>query len=125
MVEWLWSTEQPDVARQVERLFYALARTHVFSLFCTYAMASFYRQAGRGLEPSSSTSGLEGLLSPREADVLRRTARGHTNKDIANALQISVRTVEAHKANAMRKLALGERADLVRFAVAHGWLTEA
>jgi DNA-binding NarL/FixJ family response regulator len=63
-------------------------------------------------------------LTDREVDVLRRTAAGHSNKDIASALDISIKTVEVHKAKAMRRLGLRDRADVVRFAVMRGWLQE-
>ena len=56
--------------------------------------------------------------------MLRRTAAGHSNKDIASALDISIKTVEVHKAKAMRRLGLRDRADVVRFAVMRGWLQE-
>ena len=58
----------------------------------------------------------------RETEVLRLIARGHSNKDIAAALGISIKTVEVHKANAMRKLGLRGRTDVVRYAVMNGWL---
>lgn len=60
----------------------------------------------------------------REIEVLRLIAAGHSNRDIAAALNISVKTVEVHKANAMRKLALKGRTDVVRYAVINGWLDE-
>jgi DNA-binding NarL/FixJ family response regulator len=63
-------------------------------------------------------------LSPRETEVLRRSAAGFSNKEIANELQISVKTVEAHKANAMRKLRLKDRSAIVRFALVQGWLQD-
>jgi DNA-binding NarL/FixJ family response regulator len=60
----------------------------------------------------------------REIEVLRLIALGHSNKDIAAALAISVKTVEVHKANAMRKLGLRGRTDVVRYAVMNGWLAD-
>jgi two-component system, NarL family, response regulator NreC len=60
----------------------------------------------------------------REIEVLRLIAAGHSNRDIAAALNISVKTVEVHKANAMRKLGLRGRTDVVRYAVINGWLEE-
>jgi DNA-binding NarL/FixJ family response regulator len=63
-------------------------------------------------------------ISDREADVLRRMAQGYSNKEIAAALEISVKTVEVHKANAMRKLGLRGRIDVVRYAILQGWLTD-
>jgi two-component system response regulator NreC len=63
-------------------------------------------------------------ISDREASVLRMMAVGHSNKEIASELEISVKTVEVHKANAMRKLGLRGRIDVVRYAVLNGWLAE-
>lgn len=61
-------------------------------------------------------------LTPREAEVLRRVAEGHPSKAIAAALGISVRTVETHRANLMRKLELWSVAELTRFAIERGLL---
>jgi DNA-binding NarL/FixJ family response regulator len=63
-----------------------------------------------------------GTLSDREAEVLRLIASGYSNKEIAARLALSVKTVEAHKANAMRKLDLNGRIDIVKYAVLQGWL---
>jgi two-component system response regulator NreC len=63
-------------------------------------------------------------LSPRETEVLRMIAWGNTNKEIAGRLDLSVKTVEAHKANGMRKLGMRGRIDIVRYALLHGWLHE-
>ena len=64
-------------------------------------------------------------LSEREADVLRFIASGYSNKEIAGRMSLSVKTVEAHKANAMRKLGLTGRIDIVKYAVLQGWLHNA
>jgi DNA-binding NarL/FixJ family response regulator len=63
-------------------------------------------------------------LTDREAEVLRLIARGYSNKEIAAQLQLSVKTVEVHKANAMRKLGFRGRTDIVRFAILQGWLQD-
>jgi DNA-binding NarL/FixJ family response regulator len=63
-----------------------------------------------------------GAISEREAEVLRLIASGYSNKEIAARLSLSVKTVEAHKANAMRKLELTGRIDIVRYAILQGWL---
>ena len=63
-------------------------------------------------------------ITERETAVLRLMAVGHSNKDIASELHISVKTVEVHKANAMRKLKLTGRADVVRYAAINGWLRD-
>lgn len=65
-----------------------------------------------------------GELTARETEVLRLVARGYSNKEIAAALEISVKTVETHKTNGMTKLGLKSRAALVRFAVDERWLGE-
>ena len=59
-------------------------------------------------------------LSPREAQVLRHVAEGRTNRQIAEMLHVSVRTVESHRANVMDKLSLSRPAQLVRYAFEHG-----
>jgi two-component system response regulator NreC len=61
-------------------------------------------------------------ISRREEEVLKLIAWGHSNKEIAAKLDISVKTVEAHRANAMRKIDLHSRIDIVRFALLRGWL---
>lgn len=61
-------------------------------------------------------------LSPREVEVLRLVADGHTNRQVAEMLHVSVRTVESHRANLMGKLNLSSPAQLVRYALEHGLL---
>lgn len=63
-------------------------------------------------------------LSGREEQVLRLLAAGHTNQDIAKRLFISVRTAETHRAHILKKLHLASRAELVRYALEHGLLTD-
>ena len=76
------------------------------------------REGARTNKPSAT-------ISDREADVLRQIACGYSNKEIAARLDLSVKTVEAHKANAMRKLGLTGRIDIVKYAVLQGWLENA
>ena len=59
-------------------------------------------------------------LTPREREVLRLIALGHTNAEIATMLYVSVRTVENHRASVLRKLGLRTRAELVRHATEAG-----
>ena len=63
--------------------------------------------------------------SERESEVLRLIAWGHSNKEIATRLDLSVKTVEVHKANVMRKLGMKSRIDIVQYAMLRGWLDEA
>ncbi len=59
-------------------------------------------------------------LTPRETEVLRLIVEGYTNRQIGEALNISVRTVEGHRANILAKLGLHSRVELVRYAREHG-----
>ena len=61
-------------------------------------------------------------LSPRERQVLELLAHGHTNREVADRLSLSVKTVETHRARLGDKLGLHTRADLVRLAIDLGLL---
>lgn len=61
-------------------------------------------------------------LTPRERDVLIEIARGHTNKEIAGTLGVSVRTVESHRESLLKKLGVRGTAGLTRFAIGAGLL---
>jgi two-component system response regulator NreC len=63
-------------------------------------------------------------LSPRELDVLRLIALGHTNAEIGAQLYLSVRTVESHRAHIQQKLRRSTRAELVRYALDRGLLDD-
>ena len=63
-------------------------------------------------------------LTDREAQVLRLIAAGYGNKEIGAQLTLSAKTVDAHKTNAMRKLDLRGRIDIVKYAVLQGWLDQ-
>ncbi len=73
-------------------------------------------------QPGRRQSTPEAAITERETEVLRLVAVGHSNKDIAERLEISVKTVELHKANAMRKLGLSGRVDVIRYGALQGWL---
>jgi DNA-binding NarL/FixJ family response regulator len=59
-------------------------------------------------------------LTPREQEVVKLVAEAHTNREIAEILRLSEKTVESHRANAMRKLGMRDRVELVRYAVRRG-----
>ena len=75
-----------------------------------------------GAPPAGNTAERE--LTGREAEVARLLTRGHINREIAEQLDVSVKTVETYKARIMDKLNLRSRADLVRYAIRLGWLHE-
>jgi DNA-binding NarL/FixJ family response regulator len=63
---------------------------------------------------------LEDPLTPRELDVVKLIAEAHTNKQIAEALHVSEKTVESHRANVLSKLGMRDRVQLVRYAIRRG-----
>jgi len=102
-VAYLSKTDTPeDLAAAIE----AAAKGH------EYRQPSLAEMLKRDPEPT-----LEGEISDRERDVLRLLALGHTNKEIARRLYLSVRTVETHRASLLRKLGASSRADLVAYAL--------
>ena len=62
-------------------------------------------------------------LTPREMEVLKLVAEGFTNQEIADQLVLSIKTVQAHRANVMEKLELSDVTHLVRFAIRHGLIS--
>lgn len=63
-------------------------------------------------------------LSPRELEVFMELAWGHTNREIAQKLEVSVKTIEGHKNKIGQKMGLTTRAAIVRYALRRGWLNE-
>ncbi|RSN66792.1 MULTISPECIES: response regulator [Actinomadura] len=60
------------------------------------------------------------VLTPREEEVLKLVAEGHSSKEIAGILVISVKTVERHRANILTKLGMKDRLELLRYAIRVG-----
>ena len=75
-------------------------------------------QLGARLAATASVTPPE--LTGRELEVLRLIARGQTNREVAERLFLSVRTVETHRARLQRKLGVSRRSDLVEYALEHG-----
>jgi DNA-binding NarL/FixJ family response regulator len=94
----------------------AAGEQHIDAALAAPPAARAPRAAGASSSPSSVTG--------RETEVLRLSATGKSNKEVAAALSIAVKTVEVHKSNAMRKLHLHDRAEMLRFAALKGWLDE-
>jgi DNA-binding NarL/FixJ family response regulator len=89
------------------------------------------RAAGRGepfLTPAAQQAlirdflerGEQPELTPREEEVVKLIAEAHTNKEIAEILHLSEKTVESHRANVLQKLGMRDRVELVRYAIRHG-----
>lgn len=84
-------------------------------------MKSVLRQTS---EPATEEAVDLELLTPRQRDILRLVSIGHTNREIANMLHISVRTVEVHRFNLMRRLNVRNVAQLLRRALQLGLLSK-
>ncbi|HEX4716386.1 MAG TPA: response regulator transcription factor [Ktedonobacteraceae bacterium] len=97
-------------------------------LYPGLAKALVRAYAAAPFTPSQTTSTGEQIaqelrvLSPRELEVLKLVAEGHTNQEIADQLVLSIKTVQAHRANVMEKLGLANITQLVRFAIRYGLL---
>jgi two-component system, NarL family, response regulator NreC len=96
----------------------AAGSTHLDTSLAHRVVHDFVRTQTQSSEPR------EPALSEREADVVRLTAHGYSNKEIAAQLGLSVKTVDTYKARAMEKLGLYSRAALVRYALQRGWLDQ-
>ncbi len=97
----------------------AVSQGHVF-LYPTLAkmlVEDYLKRGEFDQDPSGSS------LTPREREVLTHIAEGHTNREIADKLVISVKTVDRHRENIMRKLNLHSRVALVKYAITKGLIT--
>jgi two-component system response regulator NreC len=108
------------------------APTHLINAIREVAQGNAYldpaltrKVIGGYAERTSSLRG-EGQkeLSDRETEVLRLISLGYSNKEIGIRLDLSVKTIEIHKANAMRKLGISGRIDIVRYAILQGWMQD-
>jgi DNA-binding NarL/FixJ family response regulator len=93
-------------AMRGERFLYPGARTPL--------IADFLRRARQDLPVG------EQPLTPREQEIVKLVAEGYTNKQIAETLVISEKTVERHRANILEKLGMRDRVELTRYAIRHG-----
>jgi two-component system response regulator NreC len=91
---------------------------HIDSALTRYLAAHFLDSSFRKRQTGAPAA------TDREMTVLRLSAQGYSNKEIAQRLDVVVKTVEVHKANGMRKLHLNGRIELLQFAVLQGWLSD-
>ncbi len=89
-------------------------------VFLYPSLATRLVQSYLGGESGNDSTALLGNLTAREQEVLALIAEGHTNPEIADKLVISVKTVDRHRENIMRKLNMHSRIDLVKYAIRHG-----
>jgi DNA-binding NarL/FixJ family response regulator len=79
----------------------------------TTLISDYLRRARQGEEPRD-------LLTPRESEIVKLVAESYTNKQIAEALVISEKTVDSHRTNILEKLGLHDRVELTRYAIRSG-----
>jgi two-component system response regulator NreC len=105
------------------------ARGYLFKDAAHLELIDAVRHAAEGRDylPAAVAAGLKqedeserAVLSPRETEVLRLMALGYTNREIAEQLGLSVRTVETHRAHVQQKLNLSSRPELTRYALENG-----
>lgn len=105
-----YSIQKYSIAQLMKALHY-----HGFVLIQIHGKCELIELSQRRLDVSSTAD--YRTLTARERQVMRLVSEGLTNTEIGTALSISVRTVEAHRSNLMRKLGLRNQADLIRFAL--------
>jgi DNA-binding NarL/FixJ family response regulator len=103
-------------------LYPGLAKALIRAYVSTHAQTTIGNapRKERMREKSVSLAQALTILTPREIEILTLVAAGYTNQEIADQLIISIKTVQAHRANVMEKLGLHNITHLVRFAIHHG-----
>jgi DNA-binding NarL/FixJ family response regulator len=98
-----------------EELVEAIERVHAGDAVFSPRLAGFVLDAFADTVPAEIDPEMD-QLTPREREVLRQIARGYSYKQVARRLSISVKTVETHVSNVLRKLQLSNRHELARWA---------
>lgn len=104
-----------------DELIRAIRTVHAGGVYIDPAIADKILAQKAAAQPTTSDT----LLSEREEEVLKLAAQGWTNREAAEKIGISVKTVETYKARAAEKLDLRTRAEIVRYGKSRGWLDEA
>jgi len=107
-----------------ENLIHAIRAVVVGGLYVDPAIVDrmFDGQCNRAARPGADTELPQ--LTARETEVLRLSAVGFSNKEIAQQVDVGVKSIETYKARGLEKLGLKTRAELVRYAAAQGWLAD-
>lgn len=94
----------------------ARGETYLTPSMSKYVVTEYVRRAGAARDPLAQ-------LTPRYREILQLIAEGNTSKEISGKLEISLRTVEAHRAQLMERLDIHDIAGLVRYAIRVGLVT--
>jgi DNA-binding CsgD family transcriptional regulator len=112
---------QYDIRKIASQDLMNLLTTHrLVVLENTIFESPFYTSPDEILAKLDQASSKIGLLTDKEKEILRYIVNGYSNNDIAGEISISIRTVETHRANIMRKLEINKLVDLVKFAIQNG-----
>jgi two-component system response regulator NreC len=111
----LKQAEAQELGRAIREV--AAGRRYLSPPLTERALEAYSRRAGTPTDPYETLTG-------REREVLKLVAAGHTNAAVAERLYISIRTVESHRAHAMKKLGLRNRVELALYAVRRGIVRE-
>ncbi|HEX5468006.1 MAG TPA: response regulator transcription factor [Gaiellaceae bacterium] len=87
--------------------------SYLYPSAVTTLVRDYVERGGRGEEEFD-------VLTPRELEVLKLIAEAHTSKEIADALVISIKTVDRHRQNILDKLGMRDRVELTRYAIRRG-----
>lgn len=104
----------------VEDLVSAIRSVYKLDSFLSPAVSKTVIDAYLSKHKTKRRSSVFEILTDREREILQLIAEGHTNRKIADTLFISVKTVEAHRSNIMRKLNIHDITDLVKYAIKKG-----
>ena len=104
----------------VEDLVSAIRSVHKVDSFLSPAVSKTIIKAYLSKNKATEHPSAFEILTDREREVLQLIAEGHTNQEIADTLFISIKTVEAHRSNIMRKLDIHDITQLVKYAIKKG-----
>lgn len=108
----------PELALAIKAV--ARGETYLSSAVSNYVIEAFRDRATGQVNETGTVSRLEAALTPRQREVLQLIAEGHSTKEIAEKLNISVKTAKTHRSELMRRLDLHDVASVVRYAVQIG-----
>lgn len=80
-------------------------------------------EPGEHPSPEETKSPVNSVLTPRQREILQLVAEGHSNKDIASLLNLSLKTIEFHKSRIMRTVGVKRTTDLTKYAISHRIVT--
>lgn len=108
----------PELALAVKAV--ARGETYLSSTVSKFVIEAFRRGASGEPENGGTSNRVEADLTPRQREVLQLIAEGNSTKEIAEKLNISVKTAKTHRSELMRRLDIHEIAGLVRYAIQIG-----